>query len=213
MLKKLNNLEKIFLVFVMGLVIFGGCQALSSPIEKNEDGYLIKKGFDFELGLKTDLNSKKNNRGDTFRAVLLKPVKFGKNEVLKEGAEIRGLIKRVVKYERRGDRAGMILLFDQVVLDGDRVVPLSASLDTALGHRALKIPGRTQPNMNVVGRNAVVGGLVGESLFGDQGRQQGLLVGAVAGVGTVLEQDAKELKLPVGTEMIVKLDQDLFLPE
>ena len=55
--------------------------------------------------------------------------------------------------------------------------------------------------------------MVGKSAIKDKGGQKGLVVGAVAGIGAVILSNRKEVKLPVDTELIIRLEEDLFIPK
>jgi hypothetical protein len=47
----------------------------------------------------------------------------------------------------------------------------------------------------------------------EKSAKQGLIIGAVAGTSVVLLSNAREVKLPVGTELTIKLDKSLIIPK
>ena len=55
----------------------------------------------------TPLSSNENKRGDTFAAQLKQPVSFRDRIILPEGMMVHGLVERVNKYIKLGDRAGL----------------------------------------------------------------------------------------------------------
>ncbi len=68
----------------------------------------------------------------------------------------------------------------------------------------------------IVGGSTLIGGLVGSAVLkgeDQEAAQKGLLVGAAIGTGAVLLSNMKEINLPEGTEIIIKLQEDIFIPE
>jgi len=198
--------------FILMIMLFS-CESVVSPIKEMPDGYQIQKDNDLSVILQTSLSSNTNQRGDQFIALLKEPIIFKNEVILPKDTQIKGLVKRVKKYEKLGDHAGLILLFDQVGLPNGEFIPLAASLDTDRGEKAIKIKGKELQDAKVVGGSAIVGALVGRAALGKKGTGKGLLVGAAAGTGAVILSNRKEVKLPQGTELVVKLDEPLFIPK
>ena len=90
---------------------------------------------------------------------------------------------------------------------------MQASLDTRRGGEVIKIEGRLVKNAVVVGSGALVGALAGRDVLGKDGAQKGMIVGAAAGAGAVILANMKEVSLPAGAELIIKLDEPLFIPK
>jgi len=214
-MRKEGTRVKHFLNFkLLILILFSfSCESLVSPVKEMPNGYQIQKGTDLSVILETPLSSSTNQRGDQFIALLKEPIIFKNEVILPKDTQIKGLVKRVKKYEKLGDRAGLILLFDQVGLPNGEFIPLAASLDTDRGEKAIKIKGKELQDAKVVGGSAIVGALVGRAALGKKGTGKGLLVGAAAGTGAVILSNRKEVKLPQGTELIIKLDEPLLIPK
>ena len=193
------------------VVFFLGCNALENPVKETREGYEIMASTELTVILKTPLSSNKNQRGDLFTTTLKKPF-FKKKTILPEGTQIRGLVKRATKFEKIGDRANLLLLFDQVLLPDGKKIPLAASLDTDEGSKVIKIEGKAVRDTTIIGGSALVGSLVGRSKA-EEGTSRGLVVGAVAGTGAVLLSNAMEVNLPIGTELVIKLDEPLVIPK
>ena len=164
--------------------------------------------------MKTPLNSNANQRGDQFVTQLKEPLLFKNKTILPKDTEIRGLIKQATKYVKFGDRAGLVLLFDQIILkDGSRM-PLVATLDTDQGSAVVKIKGKGMQNAKVVGGSAIVGALIGKgALKEEDGMQKGLIIGAAVGTGAVFLSNMKEINIPQDTELIIKLEEKLIIPK
>ena len=200
------------LIFLV-IICFFGCQPLSGPVTETTDGYSIQKGTNLTLVLETPLNSNVNKRGDQFVSRIKKPLLFKDKPVLSKETEIRGLVKRVTKFEKLGDRAGILLLFDQLVLASGERLPINSSLDTEKGYEVIRIKGKALKSTGVIGGSAIVGAMVGDRVLEDKGAEKGLLVGAAAGTTAVILANMKEVNLPVGTEVIIKLDEDIIIPK
>jgi len=196
-------------IFIISLC---GCEALKERVKETPTEYQIQKGINLSVILQTPLSSNTNQRGDGFTSQLKQALVFKDKTILAKDTQIRGLVKRVTKYEKFGDRASLLLLFDQVVLPDGRQIPLAASLDTRKGSAAVKIKGKAMRDAKVVGGSAIVGALMGSKTLGKDGTQKGFIIGAAAGTGVVILSDMKEVKLPQGTEMIIKFDEILLVP-
>lgn len=201
-----------FKLFILILFLFS-CESLVSPVKEMPHGYQIQKGTDLSVILETPLSSNTNQRGDQFIILLKEPLLFKDKILLSKDTQIRGLVKRVKKYEKLGDRAGLFLLFDQIELPNEKYIPLAASLDTDRGEKVIKIKGKEVQDAKIIGGSAITGALVGKVALGKKGAGKGLLIGATAGTGAVILSNRKEVKLPQGTELIIKLDEPLLIPK
>ena len=205
---------------IVGLVLFiilsiysASCDFIRESIKETSTAYQIQKDTAMVVILQTPLGSNENQRGDQFVCSLKNPISFKGKFILPKGSEIRGLVKRVVKYEKFGDRAGLILLFDQIALPNGARIPMAASLDTDEGNKVFKIKGKGVKSATVVGSAAIIGALVGKEAIKEEGAQKGLIIGTAAGAGAVFLSNMKEVKLPVGTELIIKLEEPLIIPK
>lgn len=198
----------------LGLLVFlVGCGPHTFSVKETAHGYEIMEYTRLEVVLQTPLSSRLNERGDNFVARLKVPLLYRGKTVLPEGTRVRGLVKRAGRLEGSGNRAGLLLLFDQIVLPGGRTLPMLASLDTAEGDKVIKIKGRETRNARVISSAGISGSLLGKASGQSAGAAKGLMMGVVAGTGAVLLTDEKELKLPAGTELRIRLDVRLTVPK
>ena len=211
MMVKFNT--KILIPALFFFLFLGGCEPNVKSISEMPEGYQINKNTGMTVILITPLSSNDSRRGDTFKTILKSSFTLKDKIILHEKTEIRGLVKRVVKYEKFGDRANLLLLFDQIVLPDGIKIPLEASLDTEKGSDAIKIKGEKVKAIGTVGSSAIIGTLIGNKALGKDGASKGLVVGATAGAGAVLLSDMMEINLPEGTELTIKLDEPLFIPK
>jgi len=190
-----------------------GCGVLTESVKETSNGYEVQKNTSLKVILQTPLSSNTNERGDQFTTLLAQTLVFKDKTVLPTNTQIRGLVKRVKKYEKLGDRASLFLLFDQIVLSDGMRIPLEASLNTEEGDRVIKIKGKAVKDATIVGGSALVGTMLGREALGKDGAEKGLIVGAGLGTGAVLLSNMKEIKLPSGTELMIKLDEPLLIPK
>ena len=156
-------MKRLLMIKFFVLIILFTCKSTETPVIEVPDGYQVTKDTDFSVILQTPLSSDKNERGDQFITLLTKPLVFNKKVILPEKTQIRGLVKRVKKYEKLGDRAGLLLLFDQIGLPNEKYIPLAASLDTDRGEKVLKIKGKEVQDAKIIGGSAIAGALVGKA--------------------------------------------------
>lgn len=200
---------------VCAVMLSLGCQAKPGIIQEQETGFLITKGAQFAVVLQTPLSSKVNRRGDTFTVTLDADTRFRGETVLKKGARVNGLVKRVDQPRKASEKAALVLLFDQLEGTDGANVPLWASLDTSQERHVISVPGRTGQEAKIVGGTTIAGALIGQASAQGQseGTYKGLIVGYAVGTGSVILSNRKEVTLPTGTRMMIRLEEDLFIPK
>ncbi|MCF7908593.1 MAG: hypothetical protein K9L86_06985 [Candidatus Omnitrophica bacterium] len=206
-MKSLARLMSI--VLVLSLL---GCEPLVEKVQETQEGYQIQKGVNLTVVLGAPLSSNSNKRGDIFITKLKEDLNYKDRVVLAKGVQIRGLVKSATKFEKLGDKASLLLLLDQVVLFSGVIIPVVASLDTDEGVKVIKIPGKAAQDLAIIGASGVMGSLVGKEVLGKNGAEKGLAIGVVSSASAALLSGRKEIKLPVGTELIIKLDESLLIP-
>jgi len=63
----------------------------------------------------------------------------------------------------------------------------------------------------IIGGSAVAGGIIGAIADGKGGAGKGVLIGGAAGTGAVLVNKGKEVRLPAGTHLELKLSEPAAL--
>jgi hypothetical protein len=202
----------LILSVVVVAIFFSGCEWFVDTVQETPTDYRIEKDKKLTVVLQEPLSSNSNKRGDSFISELKEPIIFKEKTILPKNTQIRGLVKKALKFEKLGDRANLLLLFDQLVLPNGEKIPLAASLDTDKGSKGIKIKGKTVKNATIIGGSALMGSLAGRTRS-EKSAKQGLIIGAVAGTSVVLLSNAREVKLPVGTELTIKLDKSLIIPK
>jgi hypothetical protein len=177
-------------------------QSNSTPI------IIIPRDTELILELQDDLSTAQNREGEKFTARVVSPSEIA-------GATVEGRISKVLKPGRLKRRSELSLSFDRIILDDNRWSNFGASLvevlaikgdnvkrvdteGTAIGQSslkrdAIKVGGAT-------GAGAVIGGAVG----GPVGVAVGAGVGAAFGVGAVVIDRGKDIRLTRNQQLRIK---------
>jgi type IV secretion system protein VirB10 len=169
-------------------------------VESNTDAIiLIPTDTELILELNDEITTERSKEGDRFTAKVVSPMEIG-------GAIVEGRVSKVQKPGRIKRRAEILLTFDRIILNEARWSNFSAILTEVLpvkgdnvkrvdtegtveGKSSLK--GDTIKVGAATGTGAVVGAVVG----GPVGAAVGAGVGAAFGVGAVVVERGKHVKL------------------
>ncbi len=170
-----------------------------------ERGVVLRRGTELNLRLEDGLRSSTAEPGDAFRASVMEPVLDGNRVALEAGSLFHGRVELVDRAEGRTDRsAKLVLALDRLESAGETydvsatIVDASERLSTGIGAEATKI-----------GIGAGLGSVLGAVLGGKKGAAIGAAVG---GGGSILATEGRQVDLPPGTVLQVRLDRDLTLP-
>jgi hypothetical protein len=162
----------------------------------------IPVGTEFDVRLQNPLSSKTNEVEDRFEATTLVDLKDDRGRVLvPAGSTMRGVVssvKRATRLERTGS---MTVAFDRVTING-RSFPMRATVTQALESEGIK--GEAEK----IGIGAGAGAILGAIIGGAKGALAGILIG---GGGTIAATEGKDVELPVGTILRVRVDAPLSL--
>lgn len=182
---------------------------------------IVPKGTLLKLTLKTNLNTKTNKVGDPFVADLAEPVRVDSNTVLPVGSQVTGSIARMEEARRMGGltgKASMVLRFEQVQTpSGQQPIaatlisihdPLEGSKQSEKVKEEGEVEAKTDAKeMATKGAIGVAAGTVLGAVFGNISR--GLLLGSIGGAVAILAPKGKDVALPEGTGMQIRLDREL----
>lgn len=179
-------------------------RALRGDAFSEEDGTL-HAGTLFKVRLLESLSTTTARQGDRFSASVIDAVVEDGIVVIPRGSLLEGVVESADRPEGRTDRtARLILAFDGIEIEG-RTVPLTATvvsasekMETGLGDEKAKI-----------GVGAGVGAVLGAIIGGKKGALAGIIIG---GSGAVLATEGKDVDLPRGTVLELRLDRDLEIP-
>jgi hypothetical protein len=161
----------------------------------------IPAGTEFDVRLSQSLSSSTNLAEDRFEATTLVDLREGDNILVPAGSVMRGVVSSVTKTSRTERTGRLTLAFDQITI-GRRPYPIRATVTQAIESEGIK------GEAGRIGAGAGVGAIIGGILGGVKGAIAGILIG---GGGTVAATEGKDVDLPAGTVLRVRLDSGLNL--
>jgi hypothetical protein len=117
------------------------------------------------------------------------------------GATMRGVVTSVTKATRLERTGRLSVAFDRLTID-HRSYPIRATVTQALESEGIR--GEAER----IGIGAGAGAILGAILGGAKGALAGILIG---GGGTIAATEGKDVELPAGTVLRVRLDSPLAL--
>lgn len=169
---------------------------------------IIPRDTELLLELQDDLSTERNRTGDKFTARIVSPSEIA-------GAIVEGRVNKVTQPGRIKRRSELLLTFDRIILNDSRWSNFSASLTevvpvkgdnvqrvdnegTAIGQGSLKSDGIK------VGASTGGGALIGAMVGGPVGAAVGAGMGAAFGVGAVVIERGKHIRLNRNQQMRIK---------
>jgi len=156
----------------------------------------VPSGTELDARLQTALNSGTAQVEDRFEATTLADLTADGRVAIPAGSVLRGVVSSVEPATRTNRTAKMTVTFDQLTMNG-RSYDIRGTVTQALEGEGIK------GDLPKAGVGAAVGGILGAVLGGGKGALLGVLIG---GGGTIAATEGKELELPQGTVLRVRLD-------
>ncbi len=183
------------------------------PIEasynSNEDAIIIiPTDTELIVELIDDLSTERNREGDRFTARIVSPTEIS-------GAIIEGRVGKIIKPGRIKRRSEMVLSFDRIVLNQARWSNLNAILTEVLPVKGDNVK-RVDPEGTVEGKSSLkddsikvgaatgTGVVIGAVAGGPVGAAVGAGVGAAFGVGAVVIERGKHIRLNKAQQLRIK---------
>lgn len=166
----------------------------------------IPAGTVLPLELKTSVSSDKSNVEDAVRATLTRAITVGRVRALAAGTSVSGYVSDVNRSAKVKGRARIAFRFT-------RIDPPGPDDSTAIrtGTIAREAPGTKKKDAAKISGGAVGGAIIGGILGGGDGAAKGAVIGGAGGTGVVLATRGKEVRLPAGTPISVRLSAPLTL--
>ena len=162
----------------------------------------IPVGTEFDVRLQDPLSSKTNEVEDRFEATTLVDLRDDRGRVLvPAGSVMRGVVSGVKRASRMERTGSMTVAFDQVTIN-NRSFPMRATVTQALESEGIK------GEAGKIGIGAGAGAILGAIIGGAKGALAGILIG---GGGTIAATEGKDVELPAGTVLRVRVDSPLSL--
>jgi hypothetical protein len=156
----------------------------------------IPVGTEIDVRLQNTLNSGTAQVEDRFEGTTLADTSVDGRVAIPAGSVFRGVITAVEPGTRTNRTSKMTVSFDQVTISG-RSYPIRGTVTQAIEGEGIRgEAGRTAAGAGV---GAIIGGILG----GFKGALAGILIG---GGGTIAATEGKEVELPQGSVLRVRMD-------
>jgi hypothetical protein len=156
----------------------------------------IPVGQEIDMRLEGELSSSNAQVEQRFRATTVADLYRGNEVLIPAGSIVRGVVSGVTNATRTQRKGSLTLAFDQITVQG-RDYPMRGTVTNAIESEGIK------GEATRIGAGAGVGAIIGGILGGAKGALLGVLIG---GGGTVAATEGKDVTLPAGTILRVRLD-------
>lgn len=157
---------------------------------------VIPSGQELDVRLENELSSANAQVEQRFEATTVADLYRGSEVLIPAGSTVRGVISSVTKTTRMERKGSLTVAFDQITIRG-RAYPMRGTVTEALESEGIK------GEAGKIGAGAGVGAIIGGIIGGMKGALLGVLIG---GGGTVAATEGKDVTLPSGTILRVRLD-------
>ena len=159
----------------------------------------IPSGTELDVRLQNPLNSGTAQVEDRFEATTIADLIVDGRVTIPAGAVMRGVVTAVQPGTRTNRTAEMSVSFDRVTIYG-RDYPMRGTVTEAIQGEGIR------GELPRTGAGAAVGAVLGGVLGGVKGAVLGTIIGAG---GTIAATEGKEVELPQGTQLHVRIDSPL----
>ena len=156
----------------------------------------IPVGQEIDVRLQTELTSDTAQVEDRFEATTVVDLYRGNDVLIPAGSVMRGVVSSVNRASRTDRKGSMTVAFDQVTVNG-RSYPMRGTVTQAIESEGMK------GEIGRIGAGSAVGAIIGGILGGGKGALLGVLIG---GGGTIAATEGKDVHLPPGTVLRVRMD-------
>ena len=163
---------------------------------RSSSNSVIPSGQEIDVRLESELSSATAQIEQRFEAVTVADLFQGDKVLIPAGSTVRGVISSVTNTTRTQRKGSLTVAFDQITVNG-RDYPMRGTVTQALESEGIK------GEAGKIGAGAGVGAMIGGILGGVKGALLGVLIG---GGGTVAATEGKDVTLPAGTILRVRLD-------
>jgi hypothetical protein len=170
--------------------------APSAPTEVSGQRGVIPAGTEIDVRLQTALTSESATPEQRFEAVTVVDLTQNGQVLVPAGTVVRGVVSDVKKAGRIERTGSLTLSFDQMRVRGR---------DVAIRAMATQVfeSGGIREEVGTAGAGAGVGGIIGGILGGVRGAVLGAVIGAG---GAIAATDGKDITLPAGSIMRIRVD-------
>ena len=157
---------------------------------------VIPSGQEIDVRLETELSSDTAQVEQRFEATTVADLYRGNDVLIPAGSVLRGVVSSVTKATRMERKGSLTVAFDQISISG-RTYPMRGIVTQALESEGIR------GEAPKIGAGAGIGAIIGGIIGGVKGALLGVLIG---GGGTIAATEGKDVTLPAGTILRVRLD-------
>jgi hypothetical protein len=156
----------------------------------------IPVGQEIDVRIQTELTSDSAQVEDRFEATTLVDLYQGDRVLIPAGSVMRGLVTSVNRASRTDRKGSLTVAFNQITVGG-RNYPMRGTVTEAIESSGIK------GEIGRIGAGSAVGAIIGGIIGGAKGALIGVLIG---GGGTMVATEGKDVTLPAGTVLRVRMD-------
>ena len=191
-----------------------------TALSQTTRAFTIPDGTRIQARLETTLSSKTNRQGDRFTAKVTEPVIVAGKEVIPSNTIIEGRIASGKNAGRVKGRSEMNLSYERLIFPNgvsETIVASQADLDATekeeVDAKEGTIKGESSRKRDAaeVGAGAGIGAGIGAIAGGGKGAGIGAGAGALIGLADSMSRKGKEIEIPAGTRLVVRLDRPLTI--
>ena len=205
-----------YTLIVLGIVLLvalTGTSDISNAQTKSKSASTAKKrppsipvGTEMRIRLENEIDTKTSQDGDRFTAIVLSPEKY-------IDSTIEGHVAKINQSGKVKGQTQLSLTFDRIQLANGRTIPIAAQLVTVYDTKSakevdeegnIKSGSQGKETAKRTGGGAALGAIIGGIAGGGKGAAIGAAVGGGAGAGSTMITGSKKVKLPVGTEILIR---------
>lgn len=169
---------------------------------RSSNPYEVPVDTEFDVRLQDSLSSATAKVEDRFEATTAVDLRDDRGHLLvPAGSTMRGVVNSVQKATRTERTGKLTVAFDRMTIDG-RSYPIRATVTQALESEGIR------GEVGKIGIGAGAGAVIGAILGGAKGALAGILIG---GGGTIAATEGKDVELPAGTLLRVRLESPIDL--
>jgi hypothetical protein len=166
----------------------------SDPAPSNRSR--IPVGQEIDVRIQSELTSDTAQVEDRFEGTTLVDLSQGDRVLIPAGSVMRGIVTSVNRASRTDRKGSLTVAFNQVTVNGRNYAMRGTVIDTIESSGIRGEAGR-------IGAGSAVGAIIGGIIGGVKGALIGVLVG---GGGTMVATEGKDVHLPPGTVLRVRMD-------
>lgn len=180
----------------------------------------LSAGTELRVKLLDTLSTRRNERGDRFRAEVIEEFFEGSQVLIPRGTLVLGVVRQSKRAGRIKGRAQLILGFEELEFPDGQRVPIDAlvsSVEKRAGGTVKDEEGTVQgrgtkaEDAKKVGTSAGIGALIGVISGGGRGARAGGIIGGAAGLAGVLFTRGEDIVLYSETELAIRLSRAAVL--